>query len=449
VASDDSCQLKDPSNLGSVNPQIGALADNGGPTNTRALQPTSPAIGRASSCATLDQRGFTRVAPCDSGAYEYRAPTLTAVMNVVNDAGGTLAASAFRVHVLTGGKDVSGSPQDGSSKGTSYTLVAGTTYAVEADSHAGYVLSESGNCDVTLQEGQNAVCTITANDIAPRLTVVTQVFNDQGGTAGPGSFTVHVKRGGLDVANSPQPGSSGSAYTLTAGTHAVSVDSVSGYGTAIGGDCAGDGSIALALGDNRTCTVTASDNPPPAVAQSAAQLPPPERGKSFNALPKTGTVKVRLPGSNRFVDLDEAQQLPVGTVIDATKGHVTLVAAADDSGGTATAEFWAGIFRLTQTKGATPITVLTLVEKLSCPTAGKAIAAAKKKKRRLWGDGSGKFRTKGKHSAATVVGTKWLVEDKCTSTTTRVARGRVSVRDFVKKKTVIVRAGKKYVARAR
>ena len=58
-------------------------------------------------------------------------------------------------------------------------------------------------------------------------------------------------------------------------------------------------------------------------------------------------------------------------------------------------------------------------------------------------------RTKGKHSAATVVGTKWLVEDKCTSTLTRVTRGRVSVRDFVKKKTVIVRAGKKYVARAK
>ena len=41
------------------------------------------------------------------------------------------------------------------------------------------------------------------------------------------------------------------------------------------------------------------------------------------------------------------------------------------------------------------------------------------------------------------------IEDKCTSTLTRVVRGRVSVRDFVKKKTVIVRAGKKYVARAK
>ena len=76
-------------------------------------------------------------------------------------------------------------------------------------------------------------------------------------------------------------------------------------------------------------------------------------------------------------------------------------------------------------------------------------AATKKKKRRLWGDGSGRFRTKGKHSAATVVGTKWLVEDRCGSTLTRVAKGRVRVRDFAKRKTVVVRAGKKYVARAR
>jgi ferric-dicitrate binding protein FerR (iron transport regulator) len=44
------------------------------------------------------------------------------------------------------------------------------------------------------------------------------------------------------------------------------------------------------------------------------------------------------------------------------------------------------------------------------------------------------------------VGTKWLVEDRCGSTLTRVARGRVKVRDFAKKKTVVVKAGKKYVA---
>jgi predicted outer membrane repeat protein len=185
------------------------------------------------------------------------------------------------------------------------------------------------------------------------------------------------------------------------------------------------------------------DQPPPPSGDDE-ELPPPTAGKEVNAEVARGTVRVKLPGSSRFVDLTEPQQLPVGTIVDAKKGRVTLIAA-----GGQTATFYAGVFRIGQGKGARPLTTLTLVEKLSCPKAGRAIAAAKKKKRRLWGDGSGRFRTKGKHSAATVVGTKWLVEDRCKSTLTRVTRGRVSVRDFVKKKTVTVRAGKKYVARAR
>jgi CSLREA domain-containing protein len=186
--------------------------------------------------------------------------------------------------------------------------------------------------------------------------------------------------------------------------------------------------------------------PPPPPADQG--LPDPVPHKNVNALPKSGTVKIKLPGSGKFVELVEGQQIPLGTIVDTRKGRVTIVAAAGDG---QTADFYAGLFKLSQTKGKKPITVLTLVEKLTgCKAKGKATAAAKKKrKRRLWGDGKGRFRTKGKHSAATVVGTKWLVEDKCTSTLTHVVRGKVRVRDFVKKKTVLVKAGKKYVARAR
>jgi CSLREA domain-containing protein len=184
--------------------------------------------------------------------------------------------------------------------------------------------------------------------------------------------------------------------------------------------------------------------PPPVNQEEQEELPPPEAGKEVNAVPKSGTIRVKVAGSNRFVELEEGQQIPVGSTVDTTKGRVTIEAA-----GGQTADFYDGVFRLTQGKGAKPLTTLTLVEALSCPKAGRAVAAAKKKKRRLWGDGDGKFQTKGKHSAATVVGTRWLVEDKCDQTLTRVVRGRVSVRDFVKKKTVIVRAGKKYVARAK
>ncbi len=281
------------------------------------------------------------------------------------------------------------------------------------------------------------------------LRAVTQVINDNGGTLSPAHFTVHVRSGGADVPGSPQPGSaSGTSYTVNPGsTYRLVVDAPLTYSISIGGACAADGSVTAQAGAQHVCTVTANDVPqqgsPPPPPPEEEELPPPEAGEEVNALPKSGTVRVRIAGTNRFVELREGQQIPVGSVVDTTKGRVTIVAAGNQS-----ADFYDGIFRLTQGKGARPLTTLTLTAPLSCPKAGKAVAAARRK-RRLWGDGSGRFRTQGKHSAATVVGTRWLVEDRCTSTLTRVVRGRVSVRDFVKKKTVTVRAGKKYVARAR
>lgn len=285
------------------------------------------------------------------------------------------------------------------------------------------------------------------------LRVVTQVVNDSGRTATAASFNVHVRRGGIDVAGSPAPGNAqGRDYVgLPVGDYTVTGAATSGYTAETGGACAAGGAITLGPGDEPECVVTFNDvapsggqQPPPPPPTDDDDLPAPEAGKTVNVLPE-GKVKVKLPGRNRrFRALSEGEQLPVGTIVDTLNGRVTLVVAGGD-----TADFYGGIFRIGQGKGAKPLTTLTLVEKLSCPKAGSAIAAATKKKRRLWGDGNGKFRTKGKHSAATVVGTRWLVEDRCKSTLTRVVRGRVSVRDFVKKKTVIVRAGKRYVAKAK
>ena len=52
---------------------IGPLAANGGPTMTHALQPGSPAIDSADNgiCPATDQRGVSRDAACDIGAYEF------------------------------------------------------------------------------------------------------------------------------------------------------------------------------------------------------------------------------------------------------------------------------------------------------------------------------------------------------------------------------------------
>ena len=69
--------------------------------------------------------------------------------------------------------------------------------------------------------------------------------------------------------------------------------------------------------------------------------------------------------------------------------------------------------------------------------------------RRLRGNARGRFRTRGRHSAATVRGTVWEVTDRCDGTLTKVRRGKVAVRDFRRRKTIVVRAGKQYLARAR
>jgi hypothetical protein len=54
-----------------ADPRLAPLADNGGPTSTRALLDDSPAIGAGVDCGGADQRGTARPqAGCDSGAFE-------------------------------------------------------------------------------------------------------------------------------------------------------------------------------------------------------------------------------------------------------------------------------------------------------------------------------------------------------------------------------------------
>jgi hypothetical protein len=65
------------------NPLLGPLQDNGGPTETMALQPGSPAIDLvpplAAQCPATDQRGVSRPvgSACDAGSYEVAPPSAT------------------------------------------------------------------------------------------------------------------------------------------------------------------------------------------------------------------------------------------------------------------------------------------------------------------------------------------------------------------------------------
>jgi hypothetical protein len=204
---------------------------------------------------------------------------------------------------------------------------------------------------------------------------------------------------------------------------------------------------------------------------------PPVPGKTFDARVVSGSVFIKYPPGTGpraavtppkgFVPLKGAANVPMGAQLDTRRGRVAVTSAHDTSGSAAqTADFYDGIFAVKQstpqTKPAKPKVLITdLVLKgepprSECaPIKGASAAAAKKKKRGaksvlggLWGSGKGKFRTSGKYSSATVRGTIWLVEDRCDGTLTKVTRGTVRVRDLRRKKTVSVKAGHSYLARA-
>jgi hypothetical protein len=170
-------------------------------------------------------------------------------------------------------------------------------------------------------------------------------------------------------------------------------------------------------------------------------------GKSVVAGVVSG--KVRVKGKDgKFRTLGPDESIPLGSTVDATKGKVKLTSASGVGGAVQAALFYQGAFVVTQTHGSKPITQLALTGKLSCGKGKQVSTSARRKKvRRLWGDGIGRFRTKGKYGAATVRGTKWLTEDRCNGTLFRVKRGVIAVKDFAKHKTVRVKKGKSYLAR--
>src|SRR5574341_1036945 len=86
-------------------PGLGALADNGGPTQTMAITQSSPAYNTASSCGsvTTDQRGVTRPLPvggaCDLGAYEFQDTTAPTVVSIVRASGNPTSAASVNYTV--------------------------------------------------------------------------------------------------------------------------------------------------------------------------------------------------------------------------------------------------------------------------------------------------------------------------------------------------------------
>jgi hypothetical protein len=195
----------------------------------------------------------------------------------------------------------------------------------------------------------------------------------------------------------------------------------------------------------------------PAIALDTQGLLP-SLGQSVGVAVATGTVHIRTAPGRDLHALDAAAAIPTGAHVDARAGSVELSAALDGSGTMQTATFSGAIFEVRQPtdgKGLTQL-VLTGGDFSACrATRAKRgvvarAAAAKghgKPVRSLWGkDDHGRFQTRGKGAVGTVRGTRWLTQDFCDGTLTRVVEGSVAVRDLAKHKTVVVHAGHSYFA---
>lgn len=169
--------------------------------------------------------------------------------------------------------------------------------------------------------------------------------------------------------------------------------------------------------------------------------------------------RFRLPESSRFVPLAGTLTIPFGSTVDPGAAIARVTTRQRRGGSSQQSEFWGGAFTVTQDRSRRPVTVITLrggdFSKCSAAAiAGRGAHAAQSgPRRRVWGREDGgkrhRVRTKGRWSVGSVRGTKWLTEDRCDGTLTRVVSGSVSVRDLGLRRTVIVRAGERYLARAR
>ncbi|MFL6038040.1 MAG: hypothetical protein ACJ74B_05360, partial [Gaiellaceae bacterium] len=178
------------------------------------------------------------------------------------------------------------------------------------------------------------------------------------------------------------------------------------------------------------------------------ETPQPVLTKSAVVALADGSVKTKQPGAREWPELGDAMSVPMGAVLDATHGKLTLVTALP-GGAVQSAQLWGGQVKLRQAANGM-VDVYLAGAAPSCVRARTAVASKKKRTKLVWiKDNHGRFRSHGKNSVATVRGTLWLTKETCAATLTRVKQGKVAVRDLRRKRTVLVRAGHSYLAKRR
>ncbi len=194
------------------------------------------------------------------------APKLTLAKTVTNDDGGTSAATAF---TLTAAGPVTITGATGAAPVTSANVKVGT-YALSETGPAGYAAG-AWSCtagtlagsNLTLAAGQVATCTINNNDVAPILTLVKTVTNDNGGTVAANTVSLSAV-GPVSVAGVSGAPAVTSA-TVKSGVYALSEANPAGYTagswSCTAGTLAGS-SLTLANGQTAICTINDNDISP-------------------------------------------------------------------------------------------------------------------------------------------------------------------------------------------
>jgi len=212
-----------------INPLLGPLASNGGPTQTMALLPDSPAIDHGSNAlipdgVTTDQRGYIRIvnAVVDIGAYEFGAAPLgtPSIVNSTQDdvdftsaAALTLRQAVSLADATTGGASITFSS---ALLGQTITLTEGSLKLSDASGKttiegpganlltisangAGAIFDElpgatAGMSGITLTEAKYSAI----QEISSTLTLTEMIIFDSSGGSGGGIYNT----GALTVTNS-------------------------------------------------------------------------------------------------------------------------------------------------------------------------------------------------------------------------------------------------------
>ena len=250
-----------------VDPRLGPLADNGGPTQTMALSSGSPAIAYVpvADCHSTDQRGQPRPGPnngatfCDIGAYEYTPPSSLQVNpNPVAFGSQTVGSTQTKAVTITNTANVSWTPGANSSNQAGVRLVAG-------GSCDGTTLAPGNSCttivsyDPQTAGAYNATITINSNFPTPTILNVTgsgvNAVQLNPNPVAFGSQTVGTTKTQTVTITNP---------TNTAWTPGANSSNQAGVRLVAGGSCDG-----TTLAPGNSCTTIVSYDPQTAGAYNA------------------------------------------------------------------------------------------------------------------------------------------------------------------------------------